>query len=159
MMMMDDDWGATELQLWSSPRLSAAAHLTQQFFLFSNNSRMSSNNATVTALKLFDGWTGKTELVTTYVEASKGDFTAAELDEYTKTFIKFDVNKSGDLDEFELNKMFEARNEHKTHMELVTLIQSISKDFGSSIKNDGVTFAAFLSIMLKDKKGQTKTEW
>lgn len=46
------------------------------------------------ALKFFEGFRDKTSLVRVYAEATK-DFTETELNEYTKTFVKFDVNKSG----------------------------------------------------------------
>ncbi len=57
------------------------------------------SNDTQTALKIFTGFKSQADLVSIYLEA-KNDFTPSELSEYTATFVKFEVNKSGDLDEF-----------------------------------------------------------
>jgi len=109
-------------------------------------------------LKLFEGFRDKTALVRVYAEAAR-DFTGAELKEYTATFVRFDVNKSGDLDQFELNKMYEAQGQTKTASELNALIASIGEEFGATVKKDGVTFKAYLSVLLKDKKGLNKAAW
>jgi len=73
--------------------------------------------------------------------------------------VKYDANKSGDLEEVELHQMYEERGETKTSKELREMIRSIGDQFGQSVKKDGVTFKAYLSILLFDKKGTLKTEW
>jgi len=115
-------------------------------------------NAMQTALQLFTGFKGQGDLAKIYIEA-QSDFTKDELTTFTATFIKFDVNKSGDLDEFELNRMYEARGETKTSSELKALIKSVGTEFKDALKANGVSYNAFLSILLKDKKGISKTEW
>lgn len=110
------------------------------------------------ALTIFNGFKGQADLVKIYVEA-QAEFTKDELNAYTQTFIKFDVNKSGDLDEFELNRMYESRGETKTSTELRALIKSVGDEFKDQLKVNGVTYKAYLSILLKDKKGVSKTEW
>jgi len=115
-------------------------------------------STTVQALKLFEGFRGKEDLVRVYVEAAS-NFSPEELKDYSETFVKYDVNKSGDLDVFELNRMYESRGETKTNSELQELIRSIGDEFGATMKKDGVTFHAYLSVLLKDKKGLNKTAW
>jgi hypothetical protein len=77
--------------------------------------------------------------------------------------------------------MYEARGETKTSSELKELIRSIGDEFKESLKVNGVTYQAYLSvtgerrtlqtfsfgslmcvrvqILLKDKKGVLKTAW
>jgi len=110
------------------------------------------------ALRMFASFKGKEDLVRVYVEAAN-ELSKDELKTFTDTFIKYDVNKSGDLDEFELNKMYESRGETKTSAQMKELIRSIGEEFKETLRANGVTYNAYLSIMLKDKKGVNKTQW
>lgn len=53
----------------------------------------------------------------------KNDFTQSELDKFRAMFNKYDANKSGELELFELNVMYEEMGEPKTNLQLRQLIQ------------------------------------
>jgi Ca2+-binding EF-hand superfamily protein len=52
----------------------------------------------------------------------KTDFTQKELEQYREWFVKYDKNKSGELELFELNIMYEEMGETKTNLQLRALI-------------------------------------
>ena len=52
----------------------------------------------------------------------KGDFSQQELEQYREWFVKYDKNKSGELELFELNIMYEEMGETKTNLQLRALI-------------------------------------
>lgn len=53
--------------------------------------------------------------------------------------------------------MYESRGETKTHVELRKLIDEANQT--EKVKKEGITYQAYLSILLKDKKGLLKESW
>jgi len=80
----------------------------------------------------------------------KGAFTEDEFKQYRDTFIKYDQNQSLVLEIFELHQMYEDMGETKTNMQLRQLIRE-----ADPTALDGISYKSFLTIILKDKKGQT----
>lgn len=81
------------------------------------------------------------------------DFTKEELSSYFSSFLRYDENQTGELELFELNKMYEDMGETKTHTELKQII----KDANLTTRlATGVSYREFLTVILKDKKGQLK---
>ena len=82
------------------------------------------------------------------------DFPPDELAQYRQTFVKYDANKSGALETFELNVMFEEWGQPKTALQLRQLIAE------ANTSNTGaINYREFLNIILKDKKGTAKGPW
>jgi hypothetical protein len=82
------------------------------------------------------------------------DFTPEELVQYRHTFVKYDDNKSGALETFELNVMFEEWGQPKTALQLRQLIAE------ANTSNTGaINYREFLNVILKDKKGTAKGPW
>jgi len=79
-------------------------------------------------------------------------FTNEEYENYRKMFMKYDQNNSLALEIFELHQMYEDQGETKTNMQLRQLIREADP---SAI--DGINYKSFLTILLKDKKGQTRS--
>ena len=82
----------------------------------------------------------------------KGYFTDEELKTYRGMFIKYDANKTAKLELFELHQMYEDLKEPKTNAQLRELIKEADPQ-----AVDGIDYKSFLTILLKDKKGQTKS--
>jgi len=82
----------------------------------------------------------------------RGAFTEEEFTSYRQMFMKYDQNKSLALEIFELHQMYEDQGETKTNMQLRQLIRDADP---SAI--DGINYKSFLTILLKDKKGETRS--
>ncbi|PRP79781.1 EF-hand domain-containing protein D2-like [Planoprotostelium fungivorum] len=84
----------------------------------------------------------------------KNDFTQKELEQYREWFTRFDQNKSGELELFELNIMYEDMGEPKTNLQLRALIAE-----ADTTNTGAINYREFLAVLLKDKKGITKGPW
>ncbi|ELR12503.1 uncharacterized protein ACA1_050630 [Acanthamoeba castellanii str. Neff] len=84
----------------------------------------------------------------------KGAFTDDEFASYRNLFLKYDANKTLALELFELHQMYEDMGETKTNLQLRQLIRDANPDTSSA---DGIDYKAFLTVLLKDKKGQTRS--
>ena len=65
--------------------------------------------------------------------------------------MKYDKNKSGELELFELNIMYEELGNPRTNLELRALIAE-----ADTSNSGGIDYREFLNVLLKDKKGITK---
>lgn len=70
----------------------------------------------------------------------------ATIEKYKQKFMLYDVNNSGDIDEFELKLMMEKIGQPKTHLELKKMIQEVD-----STGKGTINFRDFL-IMMTGKK-------
>ena len=82
----------------------------------------------------------------------KGIFTDEEFKMYRMIFIKYDENKSNSLEIFELHRMYEDRGETKTNVQLKQLIKDADPQ-----ATDAISYKSFLTIIMKDKKGLSKS--
>eukprot|EP01101_Sappina_pedata_P004104 TRINITY_DN168_c0_g2_i1.p1 TRINITY_DN168_c0_g2~~TRINITY_DN168_c0_g2_i1.p1 ORF type:complete len:198 (+),score=120.55 TRINITY_DN168_c0_g2_i1:25-594(+) len=85
------------------------------------------------------------------IETEFTEFSADELKSYRECFQKYDLDKNGQLEVFELHQMYESFGETKTNAELVQLIKEADQT-----SKGGIDYREFLTILLKDKKGQLK---
>jgi len=84
----------------------------------------------------------------------KQDFSAEDLKQYRETFTRYDTNKSGALETFELNVMFEEWGQPKTAIQLRQLIaEADTTNIGA------LNYRDFLNVILKDRKGISKGPW
>jgi len=84
----------------------------------------------------------------------KSDFSVEDLKTYRDWFLKYDANKSGELEIFELNVMYQEMGEPKTNLQLKQLIAD-----ASTSNTGGINYREFLAVILKDKKGTSKGPW
>eukprot|EP01114_Cavostelium_apophysatum_P001349 TRINITY_DN11151_c0_g1_i1.p1 TRINITY_DN11151_c0_g1~~TRINITY_DN11151_c0_g1_i1.p1 ORF type:complete len:176 (+),score=66.57 TRINITY_DN11151_c0_g1_i1:119-646(+) len=84
----------------------------------------------------------------------KNDFTQKELEHYRGLFQKYDKNKSGELELFELNIMYEDLGETKTNLQLRQMVAD-----ADTTNSGGINYREFLAVILKDKKGISKGPW
>eukprot|EP01101_Sappina_pedata_P004103 TRINITY_DN168_c0_g1_i1.p1 TRINITY_DN168_c0_g1~~TRINITY_DN168_c0_g1_i1.p1 ORF type:complete len:182 (+),score=134.01 TRINITY_DN168_c0_g1_i1:20-565(+) len=85
------------------------------------------------------------------IETDFSDFNEEELKNFRESFQKFDLDKNGVLEVFELHQMYENFGETKTNAELVQLIKEADQT-----SKGGIDYREYLSILLKDKKGLLK---
>jgi len=82
-------------------------------------------------------------------------FTTEELTNYRRSFLKYDVDRSGELELFELHQMYEEAGIAKTNTELRQLIVEAKADKTLAEKG-GISYREYLSTLLKEKKGLVK---
>eukprot|EP01132_Coremiostelium_polycephalum_P004862 gene4862-6059_t len=70
----------------------------------------------------------------------------ATIEKYKQKFMLYDVNNSGDIDEFELKLMMEKIGQPKTHLELKKMIQEVD-----STGKGTINFRDFLQMMTGKK--------
>lgn len=88
-------------------------------------------------------------LIDRHIYIEFAEFTRAEIREYEKQFIKYDLDNSNFIDQHELQLMMEQLGEPQTHIGLKNMIEEIDED------GDGqINFKEFLTIFRKASLGE-----
>eukprot|EP01120_Amphizonella_sp_Union-15-10_P010169 TRINITY_DN403_c0_g1_i1.p1 TRINITY_DN403_c0_g1~~TRINITY_DN403_c0_g1_i1.p1 ORF type:complete len:174 (-),score=60.39 TRINITY_DN403_c0_g1_i1:75-596(-) len=84
------------------------------------------------------------------------EFTDEEKKEFRECFKKYDTDKNHLLQVFELHRLYEEQGQTKTNAQLLELISEANPGINNATSID---YQGFLTILLKDRKGQLKTSF